>query len=197
MNYLAHLALAPATDAARIGNLLGDFVKGTESTLRLQLDAELVDAIMLHRAIDKFTDAHPAFLASKSLLAPQRRRFAGIVIDIIYDHFLSLHWNQYYPQALDEFIQQIYHSIDNHPEWQLGTLEHAFPRMKSQNWLARYASREGIKLTFHQVAQRGKFTAPIADSFIDFDQHYSAFEQHFTEVYRDLIEFVNQKTNMS
>jgi len=100
MNYLAHLALIPTScrdreDALRIGNLLGDFIKGTESSLRLQFPVDLVDGIKLHRAIDKFTDAHPSFLESKQLLAPERRRYAGIVLDIIYDHFLSIHWKTY------------------------------------------------------------------------------------------------------
>ncbi len=197
MNYLAHLALAPDTDASRIGNLLGDFIKGDESSLRLHLAPDLVEGIMLHRAIDKFTDAHPAFRASKALLAPQRRRFAGIAIDIIYDHFLSIHWHDYYHQPLPEFIQQVYRTIEQHKEWQIGTLARVFPTMKSQNWLARYASRDGIALTLKQVAQRGKFTAPIADIFIDFNHHYHQFDQHFTDIYPALIEFVNQKTKMS
>jgi len=64
--------------------LLGDFVKGTEHSLRLLYPAPLVDGIILHRAIDKYTDKHPAFLASKQLLAPKRRRYAGVVVDLIY-----------------------------------------------------------------------------------------------------------------
>jgi len=68
MNYLAHLALAPATNASRIGNLLGDFAKGSESSLRTNLPSDLVDGIILHRAIDKYTDQHPSFLAARPLL---------------------------------------------------------------------------------------------------------------------------------
>ncbi|MGJ8656723.1 MAG: ACP phosphodiesterase [Akkermansiaceae bacterium] len=194
MNYLAHLALTPSAngasaDALRIGNLLGDFIKGTESSLRLQLPADLVDGIILHRAIDKFTDAHPTFLASKQLLAPQRKRYAGIVIDIIYDHFLSTHWDTYHDEPRVQFIAKVYALLDTNKEWQLGTLKQAFPIMKSQDWLGCYASVKGINTTFRRVASRGKFTAPIADTHIDFKKHYHHFEEHFHLIYKDLLEF--------
>ncbi|MFT5906277.1 MAG: acyl carrier protein phosphodiesterase [Cryomorphaceae bacterium] len=199
MNYLAHLSLIPSigedrADALRIGNLLGDFIKGTESSLRLEHPTDLVDGIMLHRAIDKFTDAHPAFLASKKLLAPERRRYAGIVVDIIYDHFLSLHWGTYHEKPLEQFISNIYNSLDENKEWQLGAMKQAFPIMKSQNWLASYATKEGIHETFRRVATRGKFTARIADTHLDFNEHYHSFENHFHLIYKDLLEFTNQFT---
>lgn len=199
MNYLAHLALTPSStgvraDALRIGNLLGDFIKGTESTLRLQLSADLVDGIMLHRAIDKFTDAHPTFLASKQLLSPERKRFAGIVVDIIYDHFLSLHWETYHDEPLDQFIAKVYTLLDTNKEWQLGTLKQAFPIMKSQNWLGCYSTVEGINTTFRRVASRGKHTAPIADTHLDFKQHYHQFQEHFHLIYKDLLTFKNNFT---
>ena len=197
MNYLAHLALTPKVsdtvrqDALRVGNLLGDFVKGTESSLRLQLPTDLVDGILLHRGIDKFTDAHPAFLASKALLAPERRRYAGIVLDIIYDHFLSIHWSTYHDQPLNEFIKYVYAIIDNNKEWQLGKLKEIFPHMKSENWLSRYHNIEGIEKTFRRVATRGKFTSPIADTHIDFKFHYYNLEEHFHSIYKDLVDFKN------
>lgn len=197
MNYLAHLALIPSnsgerSDALRIGNLLGDFIKGTESSLRLQLPADLVDGIILHRAIDKFTDSHPAFLASKQLLAPERRRYAGVVVDIIYDHFLSLHWEKYHTGKLDQFISNIYTILDTNKEWQLGKLKEAFPSLKAQNWLASYATREGIHETFRRVSQRGKFTTPIAETHIDFNDHYHSFEEHFHLIYKDLIDYTQK-----
>jgi len=199
MNYLAHLALIPPNqeeraDALRIGNLLGDFVKGTEASLRKTLPHDLVAGIILHRAIDKCTDKHPAFLASKQLLAPERRRYAGIVIDIIYDHFLSIHWHHYYEVNLADFITNIYTILDQHKEWQLGKLATAFPLMRSENWLASYSTKDGIHETFRRVAHRGKFTDPIADTSIDFDLHYTTFEKHFHHLYRYLTTFTQEYT---
>jgi len=189
MNYLAHLALAPATNASRIGNLLGDFAKGSESSLRTNLPSDLVDGIILHRAIDKYTDQHPSFLAARPLLDPSRSRYAGVVIDIIFDHFLSIHWHNFYDQPLDEFIAEIYQTLHDHPEWQLGTLKTIFPRMQSQNWLGCYGTIEGMTDTFHRVSTRSRFTQPIKDTHLDLKQHYKAFEKHFLAIYPDLILF--------
>ena len=197
MNYLAHLALAPNTDAARVGNLLGDFVKGTEHSLRELYPVEIVDGIILHRAIDKYTDNHPAFLASKKLLAVERQRYAGVVVDLIYDHFLSIHWNDFYDQPLDDFIEEMYTTIDEKKEWQLGTLKDAFPYMKSQNWLGSYGTIENITLTFLRVSSRSRFTTLIKDTHLDLEKHYDEFETYFEEIYRDLIKFVETKTNQS
>jgi len=64
--------------------------------------------------------------------------------------------------------------------------------MKSQDWLGSYATKEGINETFNRVANRGKFTAPISETHIDFNTHYEEFEKHFHTIYKDLIKFTNQ-----
>ena len=88
MNYLAHLLLADDTDASRIGNLLGDFATGTIESLAERYPPEILRGIKMHRAVDRFTDSHEVFKHARNLLAPGRRRFAGIIIDIIFDHYL-------------------------------------------------------------------------------------------------------------
>nr|MBR9810071.1 hypothetical protein [bacterium] len=65
MNFLAHFHLAQPTDGSRIGALLGDFVRGTPESLQTRFPPEVVNGIILHRAIDRFTDSHEIFLKSK------------------------------------------------------------------------------------------------------------------------------------
>ena len=84
MNYLAHLLLAGPTDASRVGNLLGDFVRGTPESLRGSYPDEVIAGIVMHRELDRFTDDHPAFQEARELLDPEHRRFAGIIIDIFF-----------------------------------------------------------------------------------------------------------------
>src|SRR3954464_15580437 len=86
MNYLAHLYLSAPTEDAWLGSLLGDFVKGP---LDGRYSQHITSAIALHRKIDTFTDAHPVVLRSKSRISAARRRYAGIMIDMFYDHFLA------------------------------------------------------------------------------------------------------------
>ena len=85
MNHLAHLFLAPDSPEARVGSLLGDFARGI---VQDDLPAAVRDGLKHHRAVDAFTDQHPEVLASKRLFSPQRRRFAGVALDILYYDYL-------------------------------------------------------------------------------------------------------------
>ena len=89
MNYLAHLYLAGESDDSRLGNILGDFVKGNAAG---RYPPAILRGIMMHRKVDRFADHHPQSRSARQLISPARRRFAGVIVDICYDHFLSVHW---------------------------------------------------------------------------------------------------------
>jgi acyl carrier protein phosphodiesterase len=62
LNFLAHFHLAKATEGSRIGALLGDFIRSNPESLRTKLPLEVIDGIILHRAVDRFTDSYEIFL---------------------------------------------------------------------------------------------------------------------------------------
>lgn len=189
MNYLAHLALAAPTDASLVGNLLGDFAKGTSAHLHSQFPPNLVEGLLMHRAIDRFTDAHPEFSKAKSLFAPERRRFAGIAIDIIYDHFLSKHWSSFYTSDLSLFIDSVYQTLDRNPQWWIGQFKQAYPYMRHQDWLRCYQTIAGIELTLKRVASRSHSLSPLANCSDDFIKHYDQLERNFLAFYPSLIHY--------
>ncbi len=192
MNYLAHLLLADDTDASRVGNLLGDFTRGSLEDLAKIYPEELVRGIKMHRAVDSYTDSHAVFKECKLLLAPERRRFAGVIVDIFFDHYLCQQWGDYCSVTLDDFCAQVYSDFETHPEWLAGRLKDAFPLMRKQNWLMAYASVEGIELTLQRVAQRSPRVVGIADGIQDFKENYSEFELKFNSFMPDLVEFVRK-----
>ncbi len=102
MNYLAHLHLAEDSDESLLGNLLGDFVKGH---LGNEYSPEIIKGIKTHRKVDAYTDSNEKFLACKKLLRPDRRRFAGIIVDLSFDHFLAKNWSQYSNVELIKFTK--------------------------------------------------------------------------------------------
>lgn len=101
MNHLAHVFLAPDSPEARVGSILGDFARGLEVSA-------LPDLVQLgvrhHRAVDSYTDRHPEVLASKAVFSRERRRFAGVALDILYDHYLLRHWQRFSHTDRDIFI---------------------------------------------------------------------------------------------
>lgn len=187
MNFLAHLVLARPTEESRVGNLLGDFAKGTIASLTPLHSPAVLEGIRQHRAIDRFTDSHPTFEEAKKLIAPQRQRLTGIVVDIFYDHFLSLDWPL--EEKRPEFIQKCYISLENHKQVLTPELQGALPYMRQQDWLGAYATREGIQLTLQRVQRRSPKLVGIEESFSDFTENYDAFYALFRSFYPELISF--------
>ena len=101
MNFLAHLYLAGADEALRLGALLGDFVRGRAALAAYP--APVRDGILMHRHIDALLDAEPEFVRLRSSLEPPFRRYAGIIIDLGLDHELARRWDAFSPVSLDAF----------------------------------------------------------------------------------------------
>ena len=92
MNFLAHIYLSGDSRELLIGNFIGDYVKGKDYE---KYPPAIQDGILLHRKIDWFTDDHSITKKAKKLVRGQYGLYAGIVIDIFYDHYLSANWDQY------------------------------------------------------------------------------------------------------
>mgnify|MGYP000548355435 CR=1 FL=1 len=108
MNHLAHVFLAPDSPEARVGSILGDFTRGVDLST---LPDPVKQGVRHHRAVDSFTDQHPDVLASKQVFSRQRRRFAGVALDILYDHFLLKHWDRFSEIEQEAFIRGIYNEL--------------------------------------------------------------------------------------
>jgi len=103
MNYLAHLHLGGQRPGQLLGSLYGDFVKGR---LQGQFAPEVEAAIQLHRRIDVFTDRHPLVDVALGRFSDTRRRYAGIVLDVFFDHCLARDWALYADQPLEQVLAQ-------------------------------------------------------------------------------------------
>ena len=110
MNYLAHLFLSGNHEMHALGNFIADDVKGKDWQ---QYPEEIQNGILLHRAIDTFTDSHPIFRKHVTLLFPDYRHYSRVIVDMYFDHFLAVYWNRFHPLPLADFAQQFYHSLEN------------------------------------------------------------------------------------
>jgi acyl carrier protein phosphodiesterase len=191
MNYLAHVFLSRSSPELLIGGVLGDFVKGRE---HLQQYSPAVRAgIRLHRAIDRYTDAHTIVRTSCALISPARRRFAAILVDVFYDHFLARHWQRYTEQPLEDFTRQVYATLLPHIASYPERLQRLLPRMAADDWLASYAEIESVDAALHGIAQRfQRFprAAVLADGVQELLHHYDVLERHFLGFFPELLSFV-------
>lgn len=189
MNYLAHLYLAHDTPEIMIGSLLGDFVKGSFHHL---YTPEIRTGIALHRQIDSYTDNHPVIQASKRIVTPERRRFAGIMMDLFCDHFLAKNWAQYSSIPLDAFSQYVYRTLVESQEILPQRLKQVLPAMIEHNWLVSYREVRSIGHALNRISGRLKRQNRLLNSVEELEQNYALFAQHFHCFFPDLIQFVQQ-----
>ncbi len=104
MNYLAHLYLSGKDEQIKVGNFIGDAVKGRNLE---KYPVGLQNGIRLHRCIDDFTDHHPIVLDVNKIFAPAYKKYAGIVTDMIFDHFLASNWQEFHEQTLTEYVDEV------------------------------------------------------------------------------------------
>ncbi|MEO1523274.1 MAG: acyl carrier protein phosphodiesterase, partial [Cyanobacteria bacterium J06633_2] len=151
-----------------------------------------LNGIWLHRAIDNFTDHHPTVRETKALISPPRRRFAGIIIDICYDHFLCQHWNQYSSLTLTDFSQQTYRSLKSYAGFLPDRVHPIVQKLVAEDWLQSYQSVVGIESVLNRVSKRLRRTNSLYGSVEELIQHYEAFNHQFLVFFPELIQFVHQ-----
>jgi len=184
MNHLAHLVLAGPDPDHRLGAILGDHVKGR---LALQtLPNGLRSGIVLHRRIDAWTDAHPAVLDLARSLGPPWRRYAGVILDVLFDFMLDRHWGRFGPMPLASFGPQIDRLFRE-------TNAQMPPRMaRFTRWAAvvglwqRYGEREMLDEIFQRLARRHGRESPLAQGSALLDSHGPEIEQAFLTLFPDL-----------
>ena len=177
MNYLAHTLLGGPGAANKTGALLGDFVKGV---LPGALPLNLARGVALHRSIDTFTDAHPLFARSRERVSPARRRYAGIMVDMFYDHLLAVHWDDLGEGGLADFAQSVYAALNEYQAWLPSRLAGIAPRMQQNNWLAAYRELPAISTAIDSMALH-RLSQPnaLAGAASELIQRYAGFEADF------------------
>lgn len=187
MNYLAHLYLAEDDDAALVGNLLGDFVKGR---IDAKLDSPIYRGVKLHRAIDRFTDAHPIHRLSRRRISTKRRRCAGIIVDMAYDHFLARHWPRLRKRPLDEFAQRVYEALYRRQAVLPPSLRRVLPRMVREDWLTGYRELDNVAVAIARLAFRLSRPTALLGGISEIRGAYRELESDFTHLLPALKRFV-------
>ncbi|HUG82141.1 MAG TPA: ACP phosphodiesterase [Bryobacterales bacterium] len=191
MNFLAHLYLSGDDPDVLVGNMMGDFLKGIGAS---GYPAAIQEGIRLHRGIDSFTDAHPVFARSRRRFEPPYRRYAGVLVDVFYDHFLAAGWSTYSPhESLASFAHRSYAILSSAPVDLPPRMQRAVRAMAEQDWLGSYASRGGIDLTLQRMSRRPKRPNPLAAAGSQLALHADGLQSDFAEFFPDLIEYVTQQ----
>lgn len=191
MNFLAHIYLARHSEDAMFGALLGDFVKGNFAG---KYSAPIAVEISIHRKIDVYTDHHPIVKEARALFHHDRRRYAGIALDIFYDHVLAKNWDLYCATPLQDFVNYFYASLlRRKPIWP-DDLASVADRMVAQDWLGSYKDFRNAKAATKRIAHRlSRNGHLLCDTVDDLEQHYTVLAAGFQQFFPDLVEFARQE----
>lgn len=158
MNYLAHLTFCPQDPEIISGVFLGDVVKGNKWK---DFPAKVAQGILIHRAMDHYTDTYPHFAALKKVLSPYFGHWRGVAIDLYIDHILAKNFAQFRDAPLLEHTLAIFKTVGKGQELYPEKLNYMLGYMEKDNWLLNYKSQAGISMAFNGLHQRIKAENPL------------------------------------
>lgn len=190
MNYLAHIYLSGDNDLITIGNFIADGIKG-KSYKNYSTNIQI--GILLHRHIDSYTDAHKTFRLSTKRLHKKYGHYSGVIVDILYDHFLAKNWDRYSDIPLNEYIEKFYDSLEANYDILPVRIQKMMPYMLTDNWLLSYASIDGISRVLDGMNRRTKNRSSMNEAIVELEAFYSEFENEFSAFFDELIISSNKK----
>ena len=190
MNFLAHIYLSGDNDLLKIGNFMADSIRGHKYE---EYPTEIRKGILLHRAIDSFTDTHPIYRQSKHRLHEKYGHYSGVIMDIFYDHFLAKNWNFYSDEKLEDYADNFYTLLKNNYDLLTERTKGMIPYMIGRNWLVSYASIEGLEMILFQMDHRTKNRVAMHESVVELQQFYAEFETEFQLFFEALQQHCREK----
>jgi len=190
MNFLAHIYLSGDNPKVKVGNFMADSIRGKRYE---DYPQDYKNGILLHRAIDTFTDAHPTVRKSTKKLHANYSHYSGVIVDIFYDHFLAKNWQDYCKQPLDIYVEEFYDLLQEHYPILPMNIKRMMPYLIADNWLLSYAKIEGISKVLNGMNRRTQNRSKMNYATEDLQEHYSEFESEFTSFFEELKTFSSEQ----
>lgn len=194
MNFLAHTYLSGCNEEIIVGNFMGDYVKGRNY---LSFPDQVKKGILIHRDIDYFTDMHPLTRQGKQRLASRYHKYAGVITDIFYDHFLASMWDRYSTLPLDEFVSRTYDILKRNYQVLPAAIKMWFPTFLENNWMMTYTKVEGIELVLERMSVNTSLPDHTIFAIEVLNTHYKDFQDDFLEFFPSVIKFLEEKYEIS
>lgn len=161
MNHLAHALLAGDDDDCMLGSLLGDFVHGpVPRDLRDRVEL----GIRLHRAVDVFTDSHPIVAELRGHFVAPFRRYAGILLDVWFDHLLARDFSRFSATPLNVFSDRVIALLQRHDAELPPTMQRFVTYMHRGGLPASYADSAVIGRALTGIGTRLSRTNPLGEA---------------------------------
>lgn len=157
--------------------MISDFVKGKK---QYDYPPIVQKGIILHRAIDDFTDTHPSTKEIIKMFRPYYGLYAAVFADIVYDYFLANDLTVFSStDELQQFASKVYCRLEQNLSELPPHFQYIFPYMKSQNWLVNYRTDNGIRQSFSGIVRRAKYMDNPIPAYNVFDRNKNKIEEQY------------------
>ena len=187
MNYLAHLLLAGDDPGIQVGQVLADLVRAPDIPA---LPPRIRAGIRSHQRIDAYADTHREFAVARRRLRPPYRRFAGVLLDVYFDHFLARAWDRHgNGMPLDEFADSRYRVLRRFIDLPSQRYRNVVEAMERDNWLAGYSHLSGVDRALRGIARRCSRPNPLASGVSVLEDLYEPLRSDFERFFPELKEY--------
>ncbi|MFD2516017.1 ACP phosphodiesterase [Pontibacter locisalis] len=190
MNFLAHAFLSGDDPDLLLGNFIADSVKGKQLDL---YTPAVANGIRLHRLIDTFTDTHEVVGETKARLRPKYKKFAPVIADMYYDHFLASRFERFGKESLQVYTQWVYAIIQKSFDLLPERMQHIFPHMMQHDWLSGYAQLEGLNRALTGMSRRASFVSGMETAALELQENYSLYAAEFEDFFPELILYAEKE----
>jgi acyl carrier protein phosphodiesterase len=194
MNYLAHIYLSGDNEQVILGNFIGDWIKGSDFK---KYPADIQKGMILHRTIDSFTDSHQIVRTSKNRLIFEYHKYAGIIIDIFYDHFLAKNWQLYSSIPLPEFSELVNKILVTQMHFLPQNMQDFVPVFMNNRWLELYASVNGIEQVLQSMVRNTTLPDRTLYAMDNLEKYYDDFGNEFYQYFPQLVHHIEETYNIS
>jgi len=177
VNYLGHLFLSGTDPLVTTGNFMADEVKGRDLS---RFSEPLQQGIRLHRSIDTFMDQHPSVQAGRARVRAHAGRYAGVVMDLFYDHLLAREWSRWNAEPLPDYAQRMYALLQDHEALLPDRIRYMLGFMIRRDWLTNYATISGIGRSIQGLSERVPRGDVMSGSEKILAEHIEVYQQEFT-----------------
>ena len=193
MNFLAHIYLSGEEEEIKIGNFIGDYIKG--SAFHIYPD-KIKEGILLHRFIDTFTDKNKFTLEAKAPFTPKYRKYSGIVIDIIYDHFLASNWEKYSNIPLKDFVDDFHNLLIKNNGMLPMEVQKFIPKLIANNRLYSYKDIDGIRSVLSTMAKYTSLPDHSEFAITVMKENYNMLQENFFSFFSDIKYYIKKVHNI-
>jgi len=128
----------------------------------------------------------PGVVELRKLFQPPFRRYAGIIIDLAFDHVLALRWDEYSEQPLREFDRDVRDMLARHdsllPERLKGFMQYADRR----GLFAAYRQKSEILHSLRGLGRRLSRENPLHRAGDIWSGFMPVLAARFEPIYRDI-----------